>query len=446
MMSWRALVRLSGFGLLLSYGLGVWADGLPAPVTDALYLPVVRDEAELGQLLFWDPILSGNRNISCASCHHPRLGTSDGLSLGLGEGGIGLGHERVTDPENMPEQRIPRNATALFNLGALQFTVLFHDGRIEADPTRASGLRTPLEDDMMLGFANVLSAQTMFPVLSPDEMAGHYSENDVSKATRQGRITGEGGAWDVISRRVAAIPEYQSRFEGVYPEIASGRPVAFTDISNAISAFVGFEWRSDDSAFDRYLRGEEALAADATAGMELFYGKAGCSGCHSGPFQTDHGFHAMGVPQIGPGKHERFESHAQDIGRMRVTGQVADSYAFRTPSLRNVTATAPYGHDGAYASLEAFIQGHLNPAGAIVRYDRGQAILPKLDGAEDWRALDDPAEVSAISAAATSPGVNLTADEIVAVIAFLGSLSDQVALKGRLGIPVAVPSGLPLDR
>jgi cytochrome c peroxidase len=96
--------------------------------------------------------------------------------------------------------------------------------------------------------------------------------------------------------------------------------------------------------------------------------------------------------------------------------------------------------------LEAFLEGHLNPAGAIVRYDRGQAILPKLDGAEDWRALDDPAEVSAISAAATSPGVNLTADEIVAVIAFLGSLSDQVALKGRLGIPVAVPSGLPLDR
>jgi hypothetical protein len=131
-----------------------------------------RGEARLGQLLFYDPILSGNRTVSCATCHHPRFATSDGLSLGLGDGGVGLGPDRTADPANLPEQRIPRNSPALFNMGAHEVTVMFHDGRIEADPARPSGLRTPLEDEMVAGFANLLSAQTMFPVLSPDEMAG----------------------------------------------------------------------------------------------------------------------------------------------------------------------------------------------------------------------------------------------------------------------------------
>ena len=444
-MSWCSFSRACF--LFVCQGLAASAGELPRAVTDDLYLPVNQVEAELGQLLFWDPILSGNRNISCASCHHPRHGTSDGLSLGLGEGGIGLGPDRTADANNLPEQRIPRNATALFNLGAREFTVLFHDGRIETDPTRASGLRTPLDDDMMLGFANVLSAQTMFPVLSGDEMAGHYSENDVSQAVRQGRITGPGGAWDIIAARVAAIPDYQVLFGAAYPEIAAGRPVDFTDISNAIAAFVALEWRSDSSPFDDHLRGKKALSGDALAGMELFYGKAGCAGCHSGPFQTDQGFHAMGVPQIGPGKSERFETHAKDIGRMRVTGRSSDAYAFRTPSLRNVTETAPYGHNGAYATLQSFLEGHVSPLQAVAAYDRDQAVLPALKDASDWRALDDPDEVAAISAAAKSaPHVVLAPDEIAALIAFLGSLTDPVALNGRLRIPDRVPSGLPLDR
>ena len=76
---------------------------------------------------------------------------------------------------------------------------------------------------------------------------------------------------------------------------------------------------------------------NARAGLELFYGKAGCGTCHAGPLLTDHGFHAMGQPQIGPGKGGRFERHARDDGRLRVTGRQQDRFAFRTPSLRNVT-------------------------------------------------------------------------------------------------------------
>lgn len=419
---------------------------LPRPVTDADYMPVDPGEARLGQLLFYDPILSGNRNISCATCHHPKFGTSDGLSLGMGEGGIGLGPDRHVDPANPPELRIPRNAPALFNLGAREFTRMFHDGRIEADPTRPSGLRTPLEDEMVTGFDSILSAQTMFPVLSPDEMAGHYQENEIAKAVRSGRITGKGGAWDLISDRVASIPAYADMFARVYPDIASGRPIAFTDISNAIAAFVALEWRSDDSPFDRYLRGQGELPETARRGMELFYGRAGCATCHAGPFQTDHDFHALGEPQLGPGKAERFERHSRDIGRMRVSNRPEDAYAFRTPSLRNVMQTGPWGHAGAWSDMAAFLAHHADPSQGLGAYDRSQAILPAMQSEkDDWAILNDPAEVAAIEAAAR-PGVRLSQAEIDDLIAFLHALSDETALKGRLGVPDTVPSGLPVDR
>lgn len=420
---------------------------LPAPLDEADFLPVDPAEARLGQLLFHDPVLSGNRNIACATCHHPRFGTSDGLSLGMGEGGIGLGPERVVDPENPPEQRIPRNAPGLWNLGAREFTVMFHDGRIEADPARPSGLRTPLEDEMVQGFANLLSAQTMFPVLSPDEMAGHYGENEVARAVRQGLITGEGGAWELIAARVAGLPAYAEGFAEVYPHIAAGAPIRFTDISNAIAAFVAFEFRADDSPFDRHLRGEAVLTGAAAEGMALFYGRAGCADCHSGPLLTDHGFHAMGEPQLGPGKAERFETHQRDTGRGRVTGRAEDFFAFRTPSLRMVAHTGPWGHAGAHATLEGFLRHHADPVAGLEAYGRA-AELPEMDtGARpDWAVMDDPEEVAAIAAAVRSPPVSLSAAEVAALVAFLGALSDAAALAGRLGIPETVPSGLAVAR
>jgi len=422
------------------------AQGLPSPLSDADFRPVDRRAAELGQALFYDPVLSGNRNISCATCHHPRFATGDGVSLGIGEGGIGLGPDRRPDPANMPEQRIPRNAPPLFNMGAREVTALFADGRIEVDPARPSGLRTPLEEDMVQGFDGVLSAQTMFPVLAPDEMAGHYQENEISKAVRQGRLTGEGGAWDLIARRVAAIDAYSRAFAEVYPEIAAGRPIAFTDISNAIAAFVAFEWRSDDSPFDVWLRGEGTLPAQAERGATLFYGRAGCAECHSGPLLTDQRFHAMGQPQLGPGKVERFETNQRDIGRMRVTGRAGDAYAFRTPSLRNVTRTGPWGHAGAFSDLGAFLRAHVDPAACLDTY-APQAVLPDLPTAKpDWAIMDDPAERAAIGAAIEGMPVPLSPGDIADLLAFLDGLTDETALAGRLGIPDAVPSGLPIDR
>lgn len=413
------------------------------PKADAHFDTAPQAEIELGWRLFYDPILSGSRKVACATCHHPRFGTSDGLSLGLGDGAMGLGPDRRTDPDNLPEERVPRNATALFNLGADQFTRMFHDGRLEEDPSRPSGLRTPLEDDMVMGFDSALAAQAMFPVLSPDEMAGHYQESDVAQAVRQGFLTGQGGAWEKIAARVAEVPEYRDRFDAV---IGPDTPIGFTDIANAVAHFIAFEWRADDSPFDRLLRDGTPLAPGAAAGMALFYGKAGCGTCHSGQFQTDHDFHAIAMPQIGPGKKSRFETHFRDDGRLQVTGRAEDAFRFRTPSLRNVTQTAPYGHDGAYATLEGVVRHHLDPVAALMAYDPAQAVLPDLPGHDDFILLADDQQIAAIAKANELAPVTLTDDEVEQIMAFLEALTDPVGAGGRLGVPQSVPSGLPVDQ
>ncbi len=396
------------------------------------------ERVKLGQLLFYDPILSGNRNISCATCHHPKFGTSDGVSLSIGEGGIGLGPDRHIGASNIPEQRVPRNSPGLWNLGAGEFTAFFHDGRLETDLSQPHGIRTPLGSEMTRGFASALAAQAMFPVLSPDEMAGHYSENDVSRAVRMGLITGADGAWDMIAGRVASVPEYAAAFDTIAP----GRTIAFTDIANVIADFIAFEWRADNSAFDIALTGGAKLPRDAARGMALFYGGAGCSDCHSGWLQTDHRYHAIAVPQFGPGKAARFETHSRDEGRKRVTGESDDIFRFRTPSLRNVTLTPPYGHTGAYATLEDMIRHHLAPVQSLQSYRVGSAILPELPGATDSDVMTSPSDLSAIAAANELRLPALSDAQISDLIAFLHALEAQ---NERLGTPARVPSGLALE-
>ncbi|MEP5631600.1 MAG: cytochrome c peroxidase [Tateyamaria sp.] len=417
----------------------LWAGDLP--YDEPVFLDHPSAQIELGQLLFYDPILSGSKTVSCATCHHPNHATGDGVSLGLGDGGAGLGPDRKVVANNIPEQRIPRNAPPLFNLGATEFTVFFHDGRLEQDAARASGIRTPLGAEMESGFASALSAQSMFPVLSADEMAGHYAENDVAQAVRQGLLTGQGGAWDILSKRVADIPAYRAGFDAVI----GPKDIAFTDISDALAAFLDFEWRGVASPFDLYLRNGTEMEPAAMRGMDLFYGKAACADCHAGRFQTDHKFHAIAMPQIGPGKAARFESHAQDTGRMRVTGNPKDAYAFRTPPLRNIAQTGPYGHTGAFATLEGVVRHHLDPITSLYEYDISQALLPGLK-ADDLRVLNDAAEIEAIAMANTLQPQSLTDAEVTDILAFLGALTDPQSVRGALGIPASVPSGLPIDR
>lgn len=417
------------------------ADPLPAPVTDADFPSFPMEQILLGRDLFFDPILSGNRNIACATCHHPTLGTSDGMSLSIGEGGLGLGSRRIASEDNRPHARIPRNAPALFNIGAREFTVMFHDGRVERSESAMFGIRMPEGRTLEKPMPSALAAQAMLPILSADEMSGQAGENDVASAVDAGRIHGSDGAWAILAARIAAIPAYRDRFtaQGV-------QDLHITDIAQALAAFITTEFRATDSPFDRYLRDGTPLLPAQAAGMALFYGKARCSTCHSGPFQTDHGFHAIGMPQFGPGKNtDSAYARYADLGRGKVTGVPADFYRFRTPSLRNVALTAPYGHNGAYARLEDILRHHMDALAGLTGYDRSAALLPGGAQQEDFTALDDTEEMIRIAAAIEIRDVALTGGEIAELLSFLDALTDARAAQGALGAPGAVPSGLPMD-
>lgn len=418
---------------------------LPAPIVDGDFRGISENRARLGRMLFYDKILSGNRNIACATCHHPDLGTSDGLSLGIGEGGSGLGPKRtVGSGGTLIEDRVPRNSPALFNLGAKEFTVLFHDGRVSVDAYEPSGFDTPAEEDFPNGIFNVVAAQAMFPVTSATEMAGSGEENPVAAEAK----TDIEDVWPLLAERLRQIPEYVDLFKAAFPEIEDRHAITFVHAANAIGDFVSSEWRADDSPFDRYLGGNEnALDAGQIAGMNLFYGKAGCARCHSGKFQTDHGFHAIAMPQIGYVQTRKFDPVVRDMGRVNETDRLEDRYKFRTPSLRNISETAPYGHSGVYPTLEAVVRHHLNPVQAHGQYDRTQARLPKhaVLSPTDFLVQENSREVRILLAANELPPLSLSDAEVGDLVRFLKALTDRASLPGRLGRPDRVPSGLPVD-
>ncbi len=429
-----------------------WRQGLPQPVSDTDYLlNGAFDPAKvaLGQQLFFDKVLSGNFNISCATCHHPLADTGDGLSLPVGEGGRGLGVTRDTGSRDMAvEERVPRNAPPVFNLGAREFEVLFHDGRIQPNAAFPNGIESPAGMNLPEGLDSVLAAQAMFPVTSGTEMAGQHGENPVADAAAVGDLAGPDGVWAQLAERLAGIDGYVSQFIAVFDDVEAAGDIEFRHAANAIAAFESARWRADNSPFDRFLRGDRgALSLRQLRGMRVFYSrrKGNCAACHNGKVQTDHSFRAIGMPQIGGGKGDGVLGY-EDFGRERVTGQPADRYRFRVPTLRNVTLTAPYGHGGAFDDLEAVIRHHLDPTGSLASYDRSQARLPSrpdLD-ALDFQAMDDAVVLNAIANANELGRTSLSNQEIGDLIDFLHALTDPAMLDLRDDVPAGVPSGLPL--
>lgn len=129
----------------------------------SIFLRSILHKLSWGNCCFLDPILSGSESVSCATCHHPRFNTADGISLGIGDVGVGLGSERVIDAANPPEKRIPRNTPALFNLGAAELVSFFLDERLEVNKTRTSGIHTPLGGEMEGVFATCCLPKLCFP-------------------------------------------------------------------------------------------------------------------------------------------------------------------------------------------------------------------------------------------------------------------------------------------
>jgi cytochrome c peroxidase len=412
-----------------------------------------RDELKeaLGRLLFHDKILSGNQNISCATCHHPLTDTGDGLSLPVGEGAQGLGVTRNTGgPGTLVPERVPRNAPHVFNLGAKEFTVMFHDGRVEEDPDHPSGFRSPAGDDLPVGLDNVLAVQAMFPVTSGTEMAGQNGENPIGTAAHNGLLAGESGVWEQLAGRLRGIPEYVGMFVAAFDDVGGPADIQFVHAANAIAAYEAAAFRASNSPYDRYLRGEhKAMSQSQHRGRHLFYGAAGCGDCHSGAFQTDHQFYAIGMPQIGPGKGDNlpgYDDGHDDFGRERVTLDPDDRFRFRVPSLRNVALTGPWGHDGAYDSLEAVVRHHLDPIGSLNGYDTEQAVLPPrpdLDAA-DFACHNDGTRRGAIAAACELAPRGLSDEQVKQLVDFLHALTDPDSLDLRDEVPMEVPSGLPM--
>jgi cytochrome c peroxidase len=417
----------------------------PAALTDEdFHPPAAAATVELGRQLFFDKILSGSFNIACATCHHPFAGTGDGLSLSVGEGARGTGIVRDTGSGiDAIRERVPRNAPALFNLGAREFSTLFHDGRVSPDRHAPSGFASPAGVALPPGLDNVLAVQAMFPVTSGTEMAGEPGENPVADAAARGDLP---AVWELLAARLREVDAYVAQFVAAFDDVNAAGDITFVHVANAIAAFEAVAWRADNSAFDRFLRGDRlAMSATQRRGMRLFYGRAGCSGCHAGALQTDHSFRAIAMPQVGPGKGDGPGGY-EDFGRERVTGKAADRYRFRVPSLRNVALTAPYGHAGAYDTLDAAVRHHLDPVAALRAFDVSQVVLPSrpdLDE-QDRYALDSEATMAAIAAANELSPIRLRERDIAALVAFLHALTDPAMLDLRRDVPRAVPSGLPL--
>jgi cytochrome c peroxidase len=265
-----------------------------------------------------------------------------------------------------------------------------------------------------VGLDSVLAAQALFPLVGAAEMGctGLSGDQSLDSVTQWGNITS----------RVLQRADYVNMLGLAYPQLAKGQ-YTIAHVANAIAAFEAVKWRADNSAFDRFLKGDRAaLTPKQKQGATYFLGKGQCASCHAGPLLTDHGHHAIGVPQFGPGNGDGIGGH-EDFGYGRTTGRDEDAFKFRTPSLRNVAVTAPYGHNGAYATLKEMVYHYTRPQ--VPRWNLGQVHLaPGYQAQPIAGAWDDAASRANIAARSEVKAIPLSAQEVDALVDFLYSLTD----------------------
>ena len=290
---------------------------LPATVTAPADNPSTPERVELGRLLFWDPILSGQKDVACATCHHPKFGYSDGLDLSIGASGAGLGPARTFAAGHAPRP-VKRNSQTVLNVAFNGLTV--------------GGYSTPAGAPMFWDLrVRSLEAQALEPLKAVDEMRGSEYPED--------------GALAAVVSRLNAIPEYRRLFARAF---GGTTPVTDRNLGRALAAFQRTLVASN-SPFDRYMRGDTtALTPEQINGMERFQ-SVGCINCHSGPMFSDFESHVLAVPDNG-------KLAEPDSG-------VSKTYAFRTPSLRNLSVTAPYIHNGVFASLQDVVNHYQRISG-----------------------------------------------------------------------------------
>ena len=410
----------------------------------------------LGQALMFDKVLSGNRDIACATCHLPSEHTTDGLPLAIGTGGTGLGPSRTLGPGR---QFVPRNAPSLLNTGLGLFYV-FWDGRVARFGPGPGAFQTPAGTALPPSLPNVLAAQAMFPVTNRREMRGEPGDLDVFGNPNELAQFGDSQwveMWHAVMQRLLAIPEYVTLFNAAFPGTPTNQ-LGFQHAATAIAAFQMSALTKTNSPFDRYLaRDDGALSADAKRGALLFFGtpftpgtrilpvplqtQARCATCHRGPFLGGGEFANTGAPQLGPGVGA---SAPLDVGR----GGVIDNnpfyrFTFRVTPLRNVELTAPYFHDGVYSTLEAVVRHYNDVNRALRGFDVSQlapAVRDQYHG--DAATLDSI--LMTLDFRVRTP-LNLTDSEIGDLVAFLKALTDPAARDLNALVPARVPSGLPVQ-
>ena len=235
---------------------------------------------KLGKTLFFDPRLSGSNWISCATCHNPSMGWSDGLTTAIGDG----------------QKTLKRSTPTILN-SAYNHLQMW-DGRFRT-----------------------LEEQALSPIESKHEMNQDLDE---------------------LVDELKAIPGYKMLFSDAYP----GRGISKDTIALALAAFQR-SIISTDAPFDRWVRDDtDAMSDAAIRGFKVFEGKGRCAKCHSGFNFADDSFHNIGLK-------------SDDIGRFSVIPLSVTKGAFKTPTLRNIAETAPYMHNGSYATLDEVIEHYI---------------------------------------------------------------------------------------
>jgi cytochrome c peroxidase len=395
--------------------------------------------------LFFSKALGGDTDTACVSCHHPALGGGDNLSLPIGVGAVkenllGPGREHSSAAEGYDGgPTVPRNAPTTFNI-ALWDAFMFHDGRVEnlSNPKSHNGkgdkIRTP---DAAYGTADpkatdLTQAQARFPVTSKEEMLAGFMEGKSNAAIRR-----------ALANRLVnqTLPnKWLDEFRIAFND-PNGTAEELINFENIVTAIAEYE-RSQifiNNPWKTFLEGDEhAITNAAKHGALLFLrevdkGGAGCAACHISDFFTDEKFHVLAIPQIGRGKGDGING-SNDFGRFRETGKETDRFAFRTPTLLNISVTAPYGHDGAYASLEEIVIHHLDPTYATspAIYDYNMVNLQP--GIRNEDAIFNTAEaifqLETLQSKQKSllPKVSLTRKQVAQLVAFLETLTDPCVL------------------
>jgi cytochrome c peroxidase len=283
---------------------------VPLPELKGSYTP---QQIDLGRLLFFDPVLSGDGKSSCAHCHHPDLAYADGRKTGMGASGEGVG------PARRDGSVLPRNTPGLWNVGFLGR--LFWDGR-----------------------ATSLEEQSVGPLFAANEMASTP---------------------DHVRQALASNPEYRRLFAQAFHRSAT-QLISLEEVATALAAFET-SLVSLNSRFDRYAHGDDrALSDSEVRGWNVFRGFVGrCTQCHVPPlFQSDD-LAAIGAPPV-PG-----QPYDQGAGILPPADPALNG-AFKVPTLRNIALTAPYFQAGQFAQLADVVdfynapRGHAVPPGAKV--------------------------------------------------------------------------------